>query len=103
MLQHAVLDMHQGISDHLGGEGLSLQGDPVTQVSDTQQGHEGEGDMCPDTGRGPMVYRTDFQVVFGDPKGVFHLPQAAVLIENGRIVRVRQVGDNAVQPIPALR
>lgn len=65
--------MHQGISYHLRGEGLGLQGHSVAQVSDTQQGHEGEGDMRPDTGRGPMVYRTHFQVVFGHPEGIFHL------------------------------
>ena len=58
--------------------------------------------MRPDAGRGPMIDGADFQVVFGYPEGLLHLPQATVLAQDGRIVRIRQVGDDAVQAIPAL-
>ena len=79
-----------------------MQGHPVLQVPDTQQGHEGQGEVGADTSVGPVVDGSHLEVVFTHPEGVLDLPQAAVLAQDGGGVGGRrQVGDDPVQAVPA--
>ena len=55
---------------------------------------------------GPVVDGAHLEVVFAHPEGVLHLPQAAVLAQDGGVLiagGLRQVGDDPVQAVPALR
>ena len=83
VFQDTVLDMCQGVANHLGGDGSGLQGHTVLQMSDTQQGHEGQRQVGANTFRRPVIDGADFEVVFAHPEGVLHLPQAAVLAQDG--------------------
>ena len=70
MFQDAVLDMGQGITDRLGGDRPGLQGHAVLQVADTEQGHEGDGNMGADAVGGPVVDGAHLEVVFAHPEGI---------------------------------
>ena len=78
--------MGQGITDRLGGDRPGLQGHAVLQVADTEQGHEGDGNMGADAVGGPVVDGAHLEVVFAHPEGILDLPQAAVLAQDGGVV-----------------
>ena len=103
VFQYAVLDVHQGVADDLRGDGSGLQGHSVLQVPHAQQGHEGDGDVGADAWGGPVVDGAHLEVVFAHPEGVLHLPQAAVLAQDGGVAGgLRQVGDDPVQGRPSV-
>ena len=79
MCQDTVLHMGQRVADDFGGDRLGLQGHAVLQVSDTEQGHKGDGDVGFDASGGPVVDGSYLEIVLTYPEGIFDLPQAAVL------------------------
>ncbi len=69
-----------------------------TQVTDTGEGREGQGEMSVDTGRGPVEDRSHLEIMFLDAEAFLDRPPAVVRVEEFRQGHPADVGDDAWRP-----
>ncbi len=102
VFEDTALAIEQGLPDPLwrppGGE---LKAEMPAQGTDTGKSEEGECPMGADAGRGPVADRSHLEIVLLDAEAFLDRPQAVVLVEEFGQGHPPDVGDDAVEAIPA--